>query len=169
MKSDGCIEQHVVVDDEDKIGDNSDGNVYVVLRHAERYDCVWDSAPWSLSTEFQKWPGDPPLSDDGIKHAKEVGESLSSNDEIKDLQHIIVISSPYLRCVQTAAEICRSFNKSSIVIDNQIGEIWHPEVVGHKKEVRPHAQCKKLCKEKGIEIKGDPLGLWPSWPEEQDM
>merc|ERR1719428_1123481 len=136
------------------------------MRHAERYDCVWDTTPWLFSTEFQQWPGDPPLSTEGIEHAKEVGEHLREKDQMKNLQHIIVISSPYLRCVQTAAEICRSFGRSSIFIDNKIGEIWNPDVVGESGcAIRPLTEGVKWCKERGIAIKGEPLGSWPVWPE----
>merc|ERR1719428_578933 len=159
MNSDGCVNE------KGKRGDNSDGNVCVVMRHAERDDCVWDSTHWLLSTAFQKWPVDPPLSKEGIEHAKKVGENLCSNEKIQDFQHIIVISSPYLRCVQTAAEICCSFDNSSIYIDNQIGEIWNPDVVGDEPKIRPQRQCMMLCKERGVLMKGKPLGSWPVWGE----
>lgn len=142
-------------------------NVYAVVRHADRSDCTWDSSlAWTQSTEFKQCASDPPLSVKGLLHAKSVGESLRSEIQMKDLERMFVISSPYLRCVQTATEICRAFEKSSIYIDNQIGEIWHPDVVGQSAAVRPGMQAGNWCQERGIQIIGDPLGSWPTWLEE---
>jgi broad specificity phosphatase PhoE len=161
------LDKQLVVDSEGTNGESSERSVCVIMRHAERYDCVWDtcSTPWLLSSEFQQWPGDPPLSTQGIEHAKEVGKNLRNDDKMKNLQHIIVISSPFFRCVQTAAEICHSFDRSSMFIDNQIGEIWNPDVVGELKQIRPRMQVEKWCQEQGIFIEGEALGSWPVWPE----
>eukprot|EP00746_Dinoflagellata_sp_MGD_P085956 gnl/MRDRNA2_/MRDRNA2_34006_c0_seq1.p1 gnl/MRDRNA2_/MRDRNA2_34006_c0~~gnl/MRDRNA2_/MRDRNA2_34006_c0_seq1.p1 ORF type:complete len:427 (-),score=55.90 gnl/MRDRNA2_/MRDRNA2_34006_c0_seq1:446-1726(-) len=144
-------------------------NMYVVMRHADRSDCAWDaSLEWLNSAEFEQCAGDPPLSVQGIQRAKSFGESLRCGISTKGFEKIVVISSPYLRCVQTAAEICRCFDGSSMYIDYQLGERWHPEVVGEKPALQPCLQARNWCEEQGITLRGDPLGSWPQWPEEKN-
>jgi len=67
-----------------------------VMRHGERmdnYDPEWiASAPR---------PWDPPLTDDGKKEARKTGERLRT----QGWNITRVICSPFLRCIQTAAEV----------------------------------------------------------------
>lgn len=144
----------------------------MVMRHAERSDYAWEpNDPWVLNPEFHQWPADPPLSEQGIQHAKSVGDGLYNDIQMRDLQDVIIISSPYLRCIQTAAEVCCSFGKTSIFIDNQIGEIWNPDVIGYsngeKPDIRPCTQGRNWCKDRGVQIEGEAMGSWPSWPEKE--
>ena len=66
-----------------------------VVRHGEREDAVWNSG-WYESEDGRKHPYDCPITAEGVQQARDVAANL------KTLNFGIVVSSPYLRCVQTA-------------------------------------------------------------------
>ncbi|CAE7576390.1 unnamed protein product [Symbiodinium pilosum] len=96
-----------------------------VVRHGERAD---QAAPktWFKSMLGKRYPFDPPLTMTGSKQAKTVAKELLSkyNGEFS-----MVICSPFIRCVETAVEICRVFNVS-LCVDRELGEIFSPTYFG---------------------------------------
>ena len=84
-----------------------------IVRHAERIDAV--NPDWKKSAAE---PENPPLTDKGLRQAQCTAEFIatdiskqillrSKNQEKVVKQRISVLSSPFLRCVQTAQKIYR--------------------------------------------------------------
>jgi len=96
-----------------------------VVRHGERAD---QAAPktWFRSMLGKRYPFDPPLTLAGTKQAKTLGKELLAryNGEFS-----MVISSPFIRCIETAVEICRVFGVS-LCVDRELGEIFSPVYFG---------------------------------------
>jgi broad specificity phosphatase PhoE len=143
-----------------------------VVRHTDRADCnfsVVDDEFWSNCVDSQAWPLDPPLSDDGVKAAQELGDRIAmfANDHGSGFH--VVITSPYKRCIQTALEITKKLGDStSIFVDRALGEIFNAETLGCMEQprnvVRPvegwqaswggHVDCMHRA-----------MGEWPPWGE----
>ena len=87
-----------------------------VMRHGDRAD---DSDAFK---DLVDRPFDPPLSPMGIKTTERV-----VNERLHEIDAIF--SSPFLRCVQTAAVAQNLLNVSSCIIDSGIIEVWHPRVL----------------------------------------
>eukprot|EP00931_Biecheleriopsis_adriatica_P000336 TRINITY_DN10035_c0_g1_i1.p1 TRINITY_DN10035_c0_g1~~TRINITY_DN10035_c0_g1_i1.p1 ORF type:complete len:630 (+),score=112.31 TRINITY_DN10035_c0_g1_i1:68-1891(+) len=148
--------------------------LFAVARHAERADDVGaavEGMPWCLSQDSHCWPQDPPLSDSGQKVAKEFGEKLRVTAQDLGTEVHVVVSSPYFRCVQTAAQVCQSLGPDTkLLIDNSLGEIFGPCVMGEVEPVsvvRPLQQSIDFCSSIGISCLEARrlLGSWPQWPE----
>ena len=80
-----------------------------LIRHGDRWDY---SHPEWCQTASRK--GDPPLSDLGHVQARETGrflDSILSNEGIL-AQDVTLLSSPFLRCVQTSDDILSSFART---------------------------------------------------------
>jgi broad specificity phosphatase PhoE len=73
-----------------------------LLRHAERLDEV--DPTWAKTASR---PFDPPISEKGVKQAQQTAKYLKE----KNFRIDRIISSPFLRCMQTAHEISLFFNK----------------------------------------------------------
>lgn len=71
----------------------------ILCRHGERFDHA--NPTWSRTATR---PHDPPLTEDGRKMAKKLGEYLKAVRFI-DPANVVVFSSPLQRCVQTAHHI----------------------------------------------------------------
>mmetsp|Transcript_15240 Transcript_15240/g.23719 ORF Transcript_15240/g.23719 Transcript_15240/m.23719 type:complete len:224 (+) Transcript_15240:27-698(+) len=75
--------------------------VVYVVRHAERED-------YSKSNWMAEYPylhsSDPPLADKGFRQAKATAQRFLDDELLRPLPGVI-ITSPYIRCVQTANEI----------------------------------------------------------------
>jgi broad specificity phosphatase PhoE len=94
---------------------------YWVVRHGERYDHVHPIL-FRLLNLAAKW-SDSWLTDRGRKHAGALGNEIhQSSAEAPE----VIVTSPYLRCVQTAHAIQNAFKRVGItvplVIEEQIGE-----------------------------------------------
>ena len=145
-----------------------------VCRHAERADDVGAlhmGVPWCLMQDSKQWPYDPPLSDAGLVEAEALGDKLQRAVSELCTELHVVITSPYLRCVQTAACVCKAFGKGTkLLIDNTLGEIYGPCVMGDdepESPVRPLQQSLDFCSARGLnnlEVRRI-LGQWPAWPE----
>eukprot|EP00659_Diplonema_papillatum_P010131 gene10131-15575_t len=91
--------------------------VYVV-RHGHRID---DFDPdWKSDKMY-----DPPLTQEGVEAAGLLGREFSSMHVSK--QPRLVVSSPFTRCLQTAAAIAKTLGISTIHVHHQLGEIHSRE------------------------------------------
>ena len=145
-----------------------------LCRHAERADDVGalvDGLPWCLLEDSKEWPYDPPLSDAGLLAARELGRKFRKMLQELESDLHVVITSPFLRCVQTAAMICQPFGRGTkLLIDNSLAEIYGPCIMGDAepdKPVRPLQQSADFCSAHGVESLEVRrlVGKWPSWPE----
>lgn len=108
----------------------------IAVRHGQRADdpLAKDSVP--IEIEF-----DPPLSKNGILQAKLTGRYLRESIAViermaNEPKKVVVISSPFLRCIQTAINLANglaSFHKETIYITDEICEIQKTKFF--KKEV----------------------------------
>ncbi|CAE7669639.1 unnamed protein product [Symbiodinium sp. CCMP2592] len=94
-----------------------------VLRHGERQDAVFDSG-WHQTEDAAKYPGDCPITDEGVRTAREVARTLRDFGD-----YGIVVSSPYLRCVQTAVAIADELDLV-VLLDQELGEVFGPDIFG---------------------------------------
>lgn len=93
-----------------------------ILRHADRLD----SEPgWEHYELRETWPYDPPLSPTGFIHAKENAKHFKTLRQKFDF----VLSSPYLRCAQTACEMAKELN-IPVHFDLDLGEVFDFRVPG---------------------------------------
>jgi len=98
-------------------GDQRHPSAIAVVRHGERLDSA-DPGRWYGSEDGKSYPSDPPLSTLGRRQATQLGKELAS------LQFHVVISSPLIRCVATAVEICRILSLP-LYIDLELGEVFN--------------------------------------------
>lgn len=147
--------------------------LFGVIRHTHRADVMgatWNGRSWTQTEDFAKHPMDPPLSDEGLKEADEVANRISAFLEERQGGEIhVVVSSPYLRCLQTAVAVCRKLGgRVRLMIDFGLGEVYGPEVFGDNEPsniVRTKDELKEHCQDMDLEFIKMPVGKWPSWPE----
>lgn len=141
-----------------------------MIRHAERADSAWDSEQgWFRSQDFWQYPLDPPITEAGVAEAGEVGQQLCEQLSQSGSKRFTVVSSPYLRCVQTAIKICQAQGKDSVLLlDNELGEVYGPDIFGEEPErmhTRPMEVLIRYCKAQGVNVHKRKLGRSPVWPE----
>ena len=85
-----------------------------IARHGNRLDFV--NPDWFLSAEH---PYDPPLSDDGVIQAQQLGQRLKG----ENIAHIF--ASPFLRTVQTANQVAEALDLS-IKVESGLSEWLNP-------------------------------------------
>ena len=97
----------------------------ILMRHSKRADqhpelAAKNNIIWPEMNQFLR-PYDPPICDFDlpVQMMQEV-ESL-----IPDIRITKIVSSPYLRCIQTASVIAKYLNVTNIEIDARIGEDVH--------------------------------------------
>jgi broad specificity phosphatase PhoE len=100
----------------------------------------------------------------------EIGQDICNFAEENDSQFHVVVSSPYLRCVQTAAAICHNLGKGTrLIIDRSLGEVFGPSVMGKgampEPATRPFAELQQHCIDHGAHLDARFIGTWPEWPE----
>lgn len=97
----------------------------VVMRHGERFD---QSNPnhWYNSEAAKRFPHDPPVTDRGRAQAVDAASTLSQRF---GNEFSMVVTSPYMRCVGTAVEVCR-YLRLPLCIDQEIGEVYGPMCFG---------------------------------------
>eukprot|EP00746_Dinoflagellata_sp_MGD_P016339 gnl/MRDRNA2_/MRDRNA2_136834_c0_seq1.p1 gnl/MRDRNA2_/MRDRNA2_136834_c0~~gnl/MRDRNA2_/MRDRNA2_136834_c0_seq1.p1 ORF type:complete len:617 (+),score=116.61 gnl/MRDRNA2_/MRDRNA2_136834_c0_seq1:157-2007(+) len=137
-----------------------------VVRHGERADTVFEKNGWCHSEDFKLHPNDPPLTTAGKKQAKRVGEILHRRMSDGTSFHIVV-TSPYLRCVQTAIEICCALGRDvPLLVDYEMGEIYGPDTMG---DIQPNRRSweylSNYCAQHDVKVRRRPIGKWPEWPE----
>ena len=80
------------------------------------------------------------------------------------------MSSPYLRCVETASSICQRLgSRTRLMVDLGLGEVYGPEIFGEKPE-KAIRSCREI-EEHLRTVYGttvlpvSTVGVWPTWPE----
>lgn len=145
-----------------------------VVRHTERADSIyafWKGDRWTQTRDFHEWPIDPPLSDDGFKTAsEEIGPRLRQFSVENNSPILVVVTSPYFRCVQTAVGVCKALgSKGRIIIDRELGEVFGPSVLGNLKParpIRPMEEILQFCEMHEVRCLPRAVGVWPTWPED---
>eukprot|EP00747_Dinoflagellata_sp_TGD_P212091 gnl/TRDRNA2_/TRDRNA2_85222_c0_seq1.p1 gnl/TRDRNA2_/TRDRNA2_85222_c0~~gnl/TRDRNA2_/TRDRNA2_85222_c0_seq1.p1 ORF type:complete len:432 (-),score=69.27 gnl/TRDRNA2_/TRDRNA2_85222_c0_seq1:126-1421(-) len=92
---------------------------FVVVRHSTRLD---HTKEWENYPHKDRKPHDSPLTNAGKQKAAKTGESILERYP-KGHPFELIWSSPYYRCVQTAAEIAKKL-KLKVCLDLDIGEIF---------------------------------------------
>lgn len=131
--------------------------VCCVARHVERADsafALYRGAPYVQSEDYAQYPFDPPLSDDGERGALELAQEVKACTERLETTIHVVIASPFLRCAQTAAVICRELGPSTILMfDESCGEIYGQAIFGPTQPDVVHrdfASVVEDCKARGV-------------------
>lgn len=128
-----------------------------------------DPQSWFTSEASQEYPFDSPLTARGRKQAMDfANELLACHGSFS-----LVVTSPFLRCIQTAAEVCKVLGVA-LCVDSDLGEIFCPEYFGKYDlpgpNIRSNVEIASLIPP-GIEVVGlsyghlDMLGKGPQWPE----
>ena len=146
-----------------------------VLRHTERFDSAFatlDGGYWLGSRESKEFPYDPPLSDNGVSHATQIGQNVRRATNEFDVVVHSVATSPYLRCVQTALEVCCQLGPdTNLIVDCSLGELYGPHCMGTTEPkkaplIRDIRHIVQLCRSRGITCEPQYVGQWPTWPED---
>lgn len=98
-----------------------------LIRHGDRSD-NYDWKALNIRVEKIK---DPPLTPLGITQSIETGIFLQEYLNQKEISHVQIISSPYLRSMQTASESARIFGIDHISIDFLASERQCPKFYTH--------------------------------------
>jgi broad specificity phosphatase PhoE len=143
-----------------------------VLRHTERADATWAEVEgdfWHNTDDMKNWPLDPPLSDNGVEAAREMGQRVAKAAEEFNTAVDVVVSSPFLRCIQTAIEVCCKMGpKTRLLVDYSLSEIYGPCVMGlmePQRTTRSMDHILQLCRSRGVDCEPECVGQWPCWPE----
>lgn len=137
-----------------------------VVRHAERADTCWDS-DWLFSPDARAYPFDPPLTAAGLKQAEDCGARLRLLEPPQSAGWSAVICSPFLRCVQTAVEICKATG-APLIIDQGWGEVRFHELVeaecNKQQELnRPYQYLAAYVAEHGVKLRNPDAPCGNDW------
>ncbi|BBA79882.1 phosphoglycerate mutase [cyanobacterium endosymbiont of Rhopalodia gibberula] len=103
---------------------NSNQTVWIA-RHGNRLDFV--NPEWFDTAEY---PYDPPLSEDGIIQAQQLGKRLQS----ENIVHIF--ASPFLRTIQTAHQVAEILDLE-IKLEAGLAEWYNPEWMSEHPTIHP--------------------------------
>ena len=108
------------------------------LRHGARLDQL--DAEWHLTSPT---PYDPPLTANGISQAKQTGLAIKSALTAATSRRIILHTSPYLRCLQTALTLAGTLEEKVLLrIDAWLGEWLTPD---YYTDIDPPPPSRQLC------------------------
>jgi len=116
-----CVVNHPLVECDTTTACCSVRNMYyfnqtvMVMRHADRLDTT---PGWHEYEPRHTWPNDTPLSAPGVVHARENAKTIARSSP----KFHLVLSSPFLRCAETACEISRELN-IPVHFDRDLGEV----------------------------------------------
>ena len=144
----------------------------IVIRHGERLDCV--DYTWA---ETAARPYDPPLTEKGVEQARDAGkrfvgkvcrESRDSNPT-DTLTHThthtqeihCIVSSPFLRCLQTAQLISDILHLPGLHTCNSIVDVFSDHCGIHEQPAVPVSNIADL----GINIAHTDTSELPRYPE----
>ncbi|CAK8985651.1 Uncharacterized phosphoglycerate mutase family protein R708 [Durusdinium trenchii] len=99
----------------------------VVMRHSERLDFA-DEDAWFQHPDSRSFPTDSPLTERGKSLAKVQGRMLAEMCENTGTPIDVIITSPFVRCVQTAIAVRevlpnRRGDKVPLLIDVEVSEV----------------------------------------------
>lgn len=126
-----------------------------IARHGNRLDFV--NPDWFLSAER---PYDPPLSDDGVIQAMQLGKRLQS----ENIAHIF--ASPFLRTVQTANQVAEALDLP-IKIEPGLSEWLNPGWMRSNPEKLSLEQLHELYPR--LDLSHVPKGVPAQYPETGDV
>ncbi|CAK9046151.1 unnamed protein product [Durusdinium trenchii] len=141
------------------------------LRHGQRADDPEAFDEWGCSEDAERFPHDPPLTPNGFQQAE-----LAAKELLKEgLAFDVVITSPYLRCIQTALVVCETF-KSDLLLDYALSEVYGAPVFEHPpKQERPWESLMSCLQASDASAFGGLdlsrikaarlMGQRPQWPE----
>lgn len=136
-----------------------------VVRHGERVDFSFD--PKEKSRTYNQY--DPPLTSIGLKQSSITGAFLENSMKGK---LPIIITSPFLRCVQTALQIADSFGQiyeNTIFYEELLGEMlhrtWFPYNVNESLSIKSSKPKGKYEFVNGFINKKGTEGFLPQYPE----
>ena len=96
---------------------NQSGSTSVFfIRHSERADQVENC------NQAIEIPQDPPITANGFELARATGEYLKDWINKFGYTEIKIVSSPFIRTLQTAAEVARVLGEENVTIDYMMGE-----------------------------------------------
>eukprot|EP00929_Paragymnodinium_shiwhaense_P013357 TRINITY_DN12121_c0_g1_i1.p1 TRINITY_DN12121_c0_g1~~TRINITY_DN12121_c0_g1_i1.p1 ORF type:complete len:1085 (-),score=319.40 TRINITY_DN12121_c0_g1_i1:19-3273(-) len=144
----------------------------VMMRHSERLDHVDPS--WRQTPEGSTFPFDSPITEKGGKITRKVSRGLANTKA--SAPFVAVATSPYRRCVETAADLCKIMNLP-LIIDQELGEVWEACMPPVPNPWRRPLELEKLVSELGVRClnpvdeHGGLLvyGRAPTWPEELEV
>ncbi|MCL1466696.1 histidine phosphatase family protein [Argonema galeatum] len=122
-----------------------------IARHGNRLDFV--NPDWFLSAER---PYDPPLSDDGVIQAYQLGQRLKA----ENIAHIF--ASPFLRTVQTANQVAEALDLP-IKLEPGLSEWLNPNWMESNPEKLSLAQLHEQFPR--IDLSHAPRGIAAEYPE----
>lgn len=128
-------------------------SVIWVARHGNRQDFV--DPNWFDTAER---PYDPGLSPDGIEQVRQLGERLT------DISVSRIISSPFLRAVQTAHHAAEALDQS-IYLEPGLGEWLNPDWFEAMPDIRDNDTLVQQFDR--VDLSHEPC-LMPSFPETRD-
>lgn len=107
-----------------------EGNDLVVMRHGIRIDAIVEG--WEQEDGMDR-PYDPPLGEYETVHK-------SADKMVEMMPHLVenctVVVSPFIRCLQTAAIMCRKLKINTMQVDYDVGELtW--KVASTKRDYVP--------------------------------
>jgi len=135
------------------------------MRHGERLDAV-DPYGWFNSPAAKQYPFDCPLSEKGKLEVGNVALELAARS---NGSFSCVVTSPFIRCVETAVEVCRTLNLP-ICIDMQLGEVFGPACFGEWRAPGPSRRHpEEVVSLVPPDVRKmspvDFIGEEPAWPE----
>mmetsp|Transcript_144475 Transcript_144475/g.402485 ORF Transcript_144475/g.402485 Transcript_144475/m.402485 type:complete len:490 (-) Transcript_144475:108-1577(-) len=151
--------------------------LFGVIRHAERADGAFsfvNGVRWTQTPDFAEWPFDPPLSDEGLKGAQGIAERIKGvvTQCGSSKTRLVIVSSPYTRCIQTAAAIAHMLGPDArMLVDVSLGEIYGPSVMGDSRPQRTARPLEVMPRNAGLArpvhiSRSALIGQWPTWPED---
>ncbi|KAH7104641.1 PGAM-domain-containing protein [Auriculariales sp. MPI-PUGE-AT-0066] len=100
-----------------------------IARHGFRAN--WVSSDWITPTNL---PRDPPLATSGVTQARELAEHFKSMP--LDERPTAIFSSPFYRCLQTAAPVAEQLN-IPLYVEHGVSEWYRPVIPGTGLHPRP--------------------------------
>jgi broad specificity phosphatase PhoE len=120
---------------------------FAIVRHGDRMDHFEEE--WEKYPERYRYPNDAPLTENGRVHAYGTGDVLSAHVAKVGPPFAFIVSSPYLRCAQTACCIAEKLSLP-VQFDLDLGEVFDQNSmrgdVSHKRQHRPPAELERLLR-----------------------
>eukprot|EP00438_Fugacium_kawagutii_P009724 Skav210496 [mRNA] locus=scaffold601:206948:212341:+ [translate_table: standard] len=118
--------------------------VVAVVRHAERADNMQAFDAWGCSKDAADFPHDPPITAAGVAQAEQLAHVL----EAEEVNFDVIVSSPFLRCLQTALILAKKFG-TTVLVDQELGEVMGPPVFETEPPLppRPWSNLQKVLAE----------------------